>query len=85
MFKRGPLLQLGGIQYMMTITAAASPILGCRLILHLRDAYYRPFASEFHHHDGVSKTHERVHFNGDDNTVQFSLRSMVASKINPNL
>ncbi|RXW22042.1 hypothetical protein EST38_g3820 [Candolleomyces aberdarensis] len=76
-------LPLGSIQYMMTITAAASPILGCRLILHLRDAYYRPFASEFTH--GVSKTHERVHFNADDNTVQFSLRSMVASKINANL
>ncbi|KAJ2912639.1 hypothetical protein MD484_g7771, partial [Candolleomyces efflorescens] len=83
--KRGT-LQFGAIQYMMTITAAASPILGCRLILHLRDAYYRPFANEFHN-DGVSnsKTHDRVHFNGDDNTVQFSLRSMVASKISPNL
>ncbi|KAJ2911717.1 hypothetical protein MD484_g8697, partial [Candolleomyces efflorescens] len=37
--------------YMLVITAAASPILGCRLILHLRDAYYQPFKSEFDRHD----------------------------------
>ena len=32
--------------YMFTVTASLSPILGCRLILHLRDAYYQPFSNE---------------------------------------
>jgi hypothetical protein len=39
--------QLGALQYTMNISAMGSPILGCRLILNLRDAYYRPFADEF--------------------------------------
>ncbi|RXW23921.1 hypothetical protein EST38_g1934 [Candolleomyces aberdarensis] len=33
--------------YMLIITSASCPFLGCRLILHLRDAYYRPFKDEF--------------------------------------
>ncbi|TEB30771.1 hypothetical protein FA13DRAFT_494170 [Coprinellus micaceus] len=41
-------LPLGALQYTMNISAAGSPILGCRLILNLRDAYYRPFAEEVH-------------------------------------
>ncbi|KAJ2916157.1 hypothetical protein MD484_g4249, partial [Candolleomyces efflorescens] len=40
-------LPLGALQYTMSISAMGSPILGCRLILNLRDAYYRPFADEF--------------------------------------
>ncbi|KAJ2933030.1 hypothetical protein H1R20_g4069, partial [Candolleomyces eurysporus] len=39
-------LPLGALQYTMNISAMGSPILGCRLILNLRDAYYRPFADE---------------------------------------
>jgi hypothetical protein len=34
------------MMYMFTVTASLSPILGCRLILHLRDAYYQPFSNE---------------------------------------
>lgn len=34
------------VGYTITTVAAASPILGCRLILHLRDAYYQPFSDE---------------------------------------
>ncbi|RXW23920.1 hypothetical protein EST38_g1935 [Candolleomyces aberdarensis] len=40
------------VGYMLVITSVASPILGCRLILHLRDAYYQPFKSEF---DGADR------------------------------
>ncbi|RXW23918.1 hypothetical protein EST38_g1933 [Candolleomyces aberdarensis] len=35
------------LPYMLVITSASFPALGCRLVLHLRDAYYRPFKDEF--------------------------------------
>ncbi|TEB29137.1 hypothetical protein FA13DRAFT_1793608 [Coprinellus micaceus] len=37
---------MSAMQYTFTTTAALTPILGCRLILHLRDAYYQPFSDE---------------------------------------
>lgn len=42
-------LPLGVLQYTMNISAAGYPILGCRLILNLRESYYRPFADELRH------------------------------------
>lgn len=39
-------LPLGALQYTMNIQAAGYPILGCRLILNLRESYYQPFAEE---------------------------------------
>lgn len=39
-------LKLGALQYTMNIQAAGYPILGCRLILNLRESYYQPFAEE---------------------------------------
>ncbi|KAH6909751.1 hypothetical protein BKA70DRAFT_175323 [Coprinopsis sp. MPI-PUGE-AT-0042] len=37
----------GWLQISLILAAAASPILGCRLILNLRELYYEPFAEEF--------------------------------------
>ncbi|KAF6760652.1 hypothetical protein DFP72DRAFT_77357 [Ephemerocybe angulata] len=34
------------MHYAINMTVTASPVLGCRLVLHLRDAYYQPFAGE---------------------------------------
>lgn len=34
-------------QIVLIINAATSPILGCRLVLNLREAYYKPFIAEF--------------------------------------
>ncbi|KAG2012910.1 hypothetical protein CC2G_009859 [Coprinopsis cinerea AmutBmut pab1-1] len=39
-------LRWGSIQVTMVLNALASPILGSRLIINLRDAYYQPFAEE---------------------------------------
>ncbi|KAH6912802.1 hypothetical protein BKA70DRAFT_775978 [Coprinopsis sp. MPI-PUGE-AT-0042] len=41
-------LPLGSYQIFVVLTAAACPTLGCRLLLNLREAYYRPFRVEFH-------------------------------------
>ncbi|KAJ2933004.1 hypothetical protein H1R20_g4071, partial [Candolleomyces eurysporus] len=41
-------LPAGSVHYTANIAGMSSPILGCRLILNLRDAYYQPFADEFY-------------------------------------
>lgn len=44
-------LQTGALVYTLGAGAALTPILGCRLVLNLRDAYYKPFATEFEQND----------------------------------
>lgn len=43
--------QTGALVYTLGAGAALTPILGCRLVLNLRDAYYKPFATEFEQND----------------------------------
>lgn len=40
------LRKLGALEHTINLAALISPVLGSRLILNLRDAYYRPFADE---------------------------------------
>lgn len=40
-------LTSGALVYTIGTGSAMTPILGCRLVLNLRDAYYKPFATEF--------------------------------------
>ncbi|EFI26683.1 hypothetical protein CC1G_15454 [Coprinopsis cinerea okayama7 len=49
-------LPIHAFQYVIIMSSASSPILGCRLLLNLRDAYYKPFRheanlSDFSHSD----------------------------------
>ncbi|EAU86671.2 hypothetical protein CC1G_07329 [Coprinopsis cinerea okayama7 len=40
-------LPYGWLQNTLNLSAVCSPILGCRLVLNLRELYYEPFAAEF--------------------------------------
>ncbi|EAU82579.2 hypothetical protein CC1G_12998 [Coprinopsis cinerea okayama7 len=54
-------LPWGSIQVTMVLNALASPILGSRLIINLRDAYYQPFAEEVDPTDDLfTSTHLRT-------------------------
>ncbi|TFK19012.1 hypothetical protein FA15DRAFT_674837 [Coprinopsis marcescibilis] len=40
-------LPFGALQIVLVMSSMGSSLLGCRLVLNLRDAYYKPFAEEF--------------------------------------
>lgn len=39
--------QSGALIFTTMVGTAFAPIIGCRLVLNLRDAYYHPFSTEF--------------------------------------
>jgi hypothetical protein len=67
------------MQYTFTITAFLSPVLGCRLILHLRDAYYQPFSNEMQQSHLVAPSGVDPDFQGDGNGPIFALDTVTSS------
>jgi len=61
----------GSLNNTLNITGVKVPILGSRLILNLREAYYRPFEDEFER----SEVHKPIQFADSESDCQTRLGS----------
>ncbi|EAU82546.1 hypothetical protein CC1G_11005 [Coprinopsis cinerea okayama7 len=66
-------LPWGSVQVTMVLNALTAPVLGSRLILNLRDAYYQPFAEEAGGKEGPSRYTGATSTTGKLRTVEFPM------------